>query len=407
MQRLFSFVVNSKNFFSFVQDGNRIADITGSDADVQRAIQVIQERFGNRDGGGGGYRGDSGNRSFNRDRPSYGEGNNRDRSQTNFQSRRQNDGDDWDNTGSTFKSHNPMPVQQNDDGDDWDNATPAFPTKQASGDWENDDAKPCAHQPSANSYQRSYEPSSTSFDPPKRFNRDSGSQDSRSRGSNNFYSQGESRSSYSSGNKIPYRNFDNAQTSEPTSTTTGDDHPIIDWDKANAEAEEARIARWAKCPLLIKDFYVEHPEVTEMKDEDVEKFRIENKNIVVARTFAKEEESTDPMPKPTTKFEHAFEKFPDLMTEIKKAGFEKPSPIQSQMWPILMAGEDCIGIAQTGTGKTLAFLLPALIHTDGQPHARGIQARGGPNVLVLAPTRELAIQIEKEVAKYQFRGIRA
>lgn len=143
-----------------------------------------------------------------------------------------------------------------------------------------------------------------------------------------------------------------------------------------------------------------------MTEEDAELFRKENKNIVVSRTFA-DEASTDPMPNPTTKFEHAFEKFPDLMAEIKKAGFEKPSPIQSQMWPILLAGEDCIGIAQTGTGKTLAFLLPALIHTDGQPHPRGVEARGGPNVLVLAPTRELAIQIEMEVAKYQFRGIKA
>ena len=61
--------------------------------------------------------------------------------------------------------------------------------------------------------------------------------------------------------------------------------------------------------------------------------------------------------------------------------------------------------AQTGTGKTLAFLLPAMIHIDGQPIERG--KRGGPNVLVLAPTRELAIQIEMEVNKYQFRGIRA
>ena len=48
-----------------------------------------------------------------------------------------------------------------------------------------------------------------------------------------------------------------------------------------------------------------------------------------------------------------------------------------------------------------------MIHTDGKPHPRGTEARGGPNVLVLAPTRELAIQIEKEVAKYQFRGIKA
>lgn len=91
--------------------------------------------------------------------------------------------------------------------------------------------------------------------------------------------------------------------------------------------------------------------------------------------------------------------------EIKKAGFSKPSPIQSQAWPVLLKGEDLIGIAQTGTGKTLAFLLPAMIHTENQLIPRG--QRGGPNVLVLAPTRELAIQIEKEVGKYQFRGMKA
>lgn len=88
-----------------------------------------------------------------------------------------------------------------------------------------------------------------------------------------------------------------------------------------------------------------------------------------------------------------------------KQGFKTPSPIQAQAWPILLKGEDLIGIAQTGTGKTLAFLLPAMIHTENQTVPRG--QRGGPNVLVLAPTRELAQQIEREVAKYQFRNMKA
>lgn len=57
------------------------------------------------------------------------------------------------------------------------------------------------------------------------------------------------------------------------------------------------------------------------------------------------------------------------------------------------------------SGKTLAFLLPALIHIDGQVTPR--DERPGPNVLVMAPTRELALQIEKEVAKYSYRGIKA
>lgn len=120
------------------------------------------------------------------------------------------------------------------------------------------------------------------------------------------------------------------------------------------------------------------------------------------------------------------------MKEIEKQGFEKPSPIQCQAWPILLSGKDLIGIAQTGTGecwtcilllffiniynnlknyfalssgKTLAFLLPALIHIDGQTDNRS--ERKGPNVLAMAPTRELALQIEKEVAKYEYHGIKS
>lgn len=56
-------------------------------------------------------------------------------------------------------------------------------------------------------------------------------------------------------------------------------------------------------------------------------------------------------------------------------------------------------------GKTLAFLLPALIHIDGQPGVRA--ERGGPACLVIAPTRELALQIDREVKKYFYRGITA
>lgn len=54
-------------------------------------------------------------------------------------------------------------------------------------------------------------------------------------------------------------------------------------------------------------------------------------------------------------------------------------------------------------GKTLAFLLPAMIHIDGQPSNR--VDRGGPAVLIMAPTRELALQIDREIRKYQYKGI--
>ena len=109
--------------------------------------------------------------------------------------------------------------------------------------------------------------------------------------------------------------------------------------------------------------------------------------------------------KPVSTFEEAFHNFPDILSTIRKQGFSFPSPIQSQAWPYLLSGKDMIGIAQTGTGKTLAFLMPCFIHIDNQKLPRG--QRGGPNVLVLAPTRELAQQISMEVKKYEYKGIRS
>lgn len=70
-----------------------------------------------------------------------------------------------------------------------------------------------------------------------------------------------------------------------------------------------------------------------------------------------------------------------MFQTISRQKFENPSPIQSQAWPYLLSGKDVIGIAQTGTGKTLAFLLPSFIHIDNQPIPRGPE-RAGPNVLV-------------------------
>ncbi|XP_036324102.1 probable ATP-dependent RNA helicase DDX43 [Rhagoletis pomonella] len=179
---------------------------------------------------------------------------------------------------------------------------------------------------------------------------------------------------------------------------------VIDWDALNKKAEEERAIRWAKCPPLTKNFYNEDPEVTNLMPEEVERIREENNHITVSRVF-KQDDVPENIPNPIWKFEQCFAAYPDLMEEIYKQDFVKPSPIQSQAWPILLKGEDMIGIAQTGTGKTLAFLLPAMIHTEYQSTPR--TQRGGPNVLVLAPTRELALQIEKEVNKYSFRGMKA
>ena len=62
-----------------------------------------------------------------------------------------------------------------------------------------------------------------------------------------------------------------------------------------------------------------------------------------------------------------------------------------------LSGRDMVGIAQTGSGKTLSFLLPAIVHINAQPY---LERGDGPIVLVLAPTRELAVQIQQEADKF-------
>lgn len=179
---------------------------------------------------------------------------------------------------------------------------------------------------------------------------------------------------------------------------------VIDWEKLNAYYDKHQNDRWNKLPPIIKDFYKEDPAVANMSPSEVARWRLANHDIQVKRTF-EERHDLRPIPNPVLTFEQAFQHYPEILVEIYKQGFKQPSPIQSQAWPILLRGDDLIGIAQTGTGKTLAFLLPALIHIEGQTIPR--HEREGPTVLILAPTRELALQIDKEVAKYQYRGIKS
>ena len=90
----------------------------------------------------------------------------------------------------------------------------------------------------------------------------------------------------------------------------------------------------------------------------------------------------------------SFEQFrisPKILRGIKDMGFEEPTPIQLAAIPAILAGRDITGQAQTGTGKTAAFGIPALEHLD--THLRKTQ------VLVLSPTRELAIQTAEEIAR--------
>lgn len=86
-----------------------------------------------------------------------------------------------------------------------------------------------------------------------------------------------------------------------------------------------------------------------------------------------------------------------IQQALKKEGYKHPTPIQEQAIPVLLDGKDFIGIAQTGTGKTAAFVLPLLQHLHT---VKQMPSRYAPRSLIIAPTRELAAQIGESIKAY-------
>ncbi|XP_017864054.1 PREDICTED: ATP-dependent RNA helicase p62-like [Drosophila arizonae] len=141
------------------------------------------------------------------------------------------------------------------------------------------------------------------------------------------------------------------------------------------------IVNWSEMRLqpFQKNFYQEHPKTRNRSPEEVAAYRSQHQ--ITVRGMA---------PNPIRSFDETC--FPDYcMNEIRRQRYIEPTPIQAQAWPIVLSGNNLVGIAKTGSGKTLAFILPAIVHINGQPPLK----RGdGPIALVVAPTRELAQQIQ-------------
>ncbi|KAJ8941340.1 hypothetical protein NQ318_004784, partial [Aromia moschata] len=123
--------------------------------------------------------------------------------------------------------------------------------------------------------------------------------------------------------------------------------------KRNAAGANLRKPRWDMSRLepFKKDFYVPHPAVSSRPYYEIE------------------ERLASP--------EH-------VINELRKMGFKSPTPIQCQGWPIALSGRDMVGIASTGSGKTLSYILPAMVHINNQSR---LQRGDGPIALILAPTR--------------------
>jgi ATP-dependent RNA helicase DDX5/DBP2 len=118
---------------------------------------------------------------------------------------------------------------------------------------------------------------------------------------------------------------------------------------------------WASTELTTfkKNFYTEHPNIKARSPEEIQSYRKEN-NITIKSEWA---------PSPTISFEEA--QFPSYINSaIERIGYKNPTPIQAQGWPAALSGSDVIGIAQTGSGKTLTFLLPGIVHINAQAPIR-------------------------------------
>src|SRR5438876_7257227 len=90
---------------------------------------------------------------------------------------------------------------------------------------------------------------------------------------------------------------------------------------------------------------------------------------------------------------------PSILEGVKAMGYVEPTPIQLRAIPLIMAGQDVIGSAQTGTGKTAAFALPILSQLGAH--------KPQPRLLILEPTRELAAQVETAIRDFaRFTNLR-
>ncbi|XP_053247495.1 probable ATP-dependent RNA helicase DDX59 isoform X2 [Podarcis raffonei] len=123
--------------------------------------------------------------------------------------------------------------------------------------------------------------------------------------------------------------------------------------------------------------YEENPFVLSLQEEQIENLKQQLGIAVQGQEVAR----------PIVEFEHCG--FPEILnTNLKKSGYEVPTPVQMQMIPVGLLGRDIMATADTGSGKTAAFLLPVVIKALGEAET--------PSALILTPTRELAIQIEKQ-----------
>jgi len=159
-------------------------------------------------------------------------------------------------------------------------------------------------------------------------------------------------------------------------------------DEKKVEARKAKEEAKAEAKILA-DRHWREKKLHEMEERDwrifKEDFRISSRGAGVPHPIRFWEESG--LPKV-------------LLDTLKKVGYKDPTPIQRAGIPVGLINKDVVGIAETGSGKTCAFLLPMLVYISKLPPMTPLLAAEGPYAIVMAPTRELAQQISEEADKF-------
>ncbi|KAK7925162.1 hypothetical protein WMY93_007472 [Mugilogobius chulae] len=139
------------------------------------------------------------------------------------------------------------------------------------------------------------------------------------------------------------------------------------------------------------------PELAKMSPEEVIAYRAELEGITVKGKGCPKPIRTWVQCGVSMKILNSLKNQLNVSSSSLRHNYEKPTPIQAQAIPAIMSGRDLIGIAKTGSGKTIAFLLPMFRHIMDQ---RPLEESEGPISVIMTPTRELALQITKECKKF-------
>jgi len=163
--------------------------------------------------------------------------------------------------------------------------------------------------------------------------------------------------------------------------------------KAAAKADSttapaATTSESVAAPVAATGGYTEHPGLTALPQSEIDAF-VAEKFITVT-----DESKASPAYRPITSFDYV--PITDKAQRAPFANFKTPSPIQAAAWPYLYAGRDVIGVAETGSGKTMGFGVPCIRYISSlsaKEQKKGIKA------CIVSPTRELAVQIQEQLIK--------